>query len=212
MSWVCRPRCQSSQLHPWTSGPAIWVCTWRNNEINTALFCTVLLRRKSFVSISELSSVGKRMRRKMCTSQNVTLLCRPLIRFLTRSRARRSKLATGCGVRKTIPFRILVEYLIWKSLSLSVMSNNSVLLIQSSCNRIPVWTLCTIDSWGRITQLNLIRLVAFLLHPFHRCIYKMLRWALRYPFPTSKLFNVQNDSWSVQEWEMTTIFFLVTWL
>ncbi len=48
-------------------------------------------------------------------------------------------------------------------LTLSVISNNCRLLIQSNCNRIPVWTLCAVDSRGRVIQLNLILLLVLLL-------------------------------------------------
>ncbi len=39
-----------------------------------------------------------------------------------------------------------------KSLSLSVIAKKSGPLVQSHCNRIPVWTLCAVDSIGGPTK------------------------------------------------------------
>ncbi len=38
------------------------------------------------------------------------------------------------------------------SVSLSVTSNNCGLSIQNNCTRIPVWTLCAVDSRGSLTK------------------------------------------------------------
>ncbi len=38
------------------------------------------------------------------------------------------------------------------SLSLSAISNNSRLMIQTNCNRTPVWTLCAVGSRGSPTK------------------------------------------------------------
>ncbi len=43
------------------------------------------------------------------------------------------------------------------SLSFAAKPNSSGLVIGSNCNRIPVWTLCAIESRWRVTELNLIR-------------------------------------------------------
>ncbi len=50
------------------------------------------------------------------------------------------------------PYPIFVECFFWKPLSLSVISNNSGLSIQSNCSRTPVWISCAVDSRGSPTK------------------------------------------------------------
>ncbi len=45
------------------------------------------------------------------------------------------------------------------SLSLSVITNHSGLLFQNNCNRIPMWTLCAVDSRGNPTKFDPFRCI-----------------------------------------------------